>query len=179
MSNLTLDVNKLKSGYVSEKSLYDKDWLKDEAYLKFSFSTKLLFAAPMGLQVYQFLLAGNPAAKSHYASIAKYKWFSFVGALTYGLWAHFRLYDKWTLINREYPEPTQYQKTLKNEAKLFKLRNEKEKEYDSNKSELGIFENITYQQMYTLEPHVDLGIDRFQVVPDNLWRRDLPQDEDE
>ena len=177
MSHLTQDVNRLKKSYVNEASLHDKDWLKDEAYLKFSYSTKFFFAAPMGLQVYQFLLAGNPASKAQYANIAKYKWFSFVGALTYGLWAHFRLYSKWDLINKEYPEPTQYQQTLKKEAQLFLLRNEKEKEYAS-KSEIGIFDKITYQQMYQLEPHVGHGKDRFQVAPENLKRYDIPAEEE-
>ena len=170
MTDLTQNINRLKRYYVSKESLIDKDLQKENVFREYSTRVTTFFLAPLSLQVYQLLLLNRPESSATYHRIAKFKWFSLLAATGFGIWELFNLDKKWTYINRVYPEPTPYQKSLQKEAELFKLRDERPKDFTKKKS-LGVDESLTYAQMYRLSPHTSAAppIDH---IPTDLKQND-------
>ena len=178
MSNLTKDVNLLRATFVSDSTIFTKDVEKDITYLKFSYSLKLLSIPAFCFQLYQISLVNKPHLISTWERITKYKWYSALAALGYGLAGILYLDQKFFDIDRYLSEKTQYQKDLQNEAKLYKLRNEKETTYEEIKKNLNIDHYITYQQFYKLnKAHMYTPAHEFSK-PSDFYRRDLPDDED-
>ena len=59
MADLIKEANWLRYYHTSEDAVKDKDFLKDEAHLKFSQKISTLMTVPMCLQLWQISLTGH------------------------------------------------------------------------------------------------------------------------
>ena len=82
-----------------------------------------------------------------------FKTAAFAGAISLGLWELSSLRKKWLYYDRFYPEPTQLQQKLKQEAMMFKESNYEESSIEDKLANLEDPElRQKYKQMYMLKP---------------------------
>ena len=59
MADLIKEANWLRFYHTSEDAVKDKDFLKNEAYIKFTQKVNTLMTVPIGLQIWQIALSGH------------------------------------------------------------------------------------------------------------------------
>ena len=154
MADTHKDLDYLRFFYSSEESLKDKDILKNEAFAKYSKNASLLFVMPAALQLLEISKVNVRAELGVYRYIKRVKFFALFGAFGAAYMEKYNLDKKLTFYDRFYPEPTQLQRTLVQEAQMFKQREAlgiKEKTLDEKK----VIDPETqkmYEQMYMLPP---------------------------
>ena len=154
MADTHKDLDYLRFFYASEDSLHDKDLLKNQAFRSYQRNVSLLMLAPALLQIGQITTMNHPGKVQTHRYIRNLKVFALMGAFA-AVWNEkLNLEKKWRYYDRFYPEPTQLQRTLVQEAKMIQERDR-----------LGITERSleekrvitpetrkTYEQMYQLPP---------------------------
>ena len=154
MADTHKDLDYLRFFYSSEESLKDKDILKNEAFKLYERNSSILMAVPMSLQLWQLSMVNNPAKTQLFRYVRNLKTFALFGAVLCAWNEKLMLEKKWLYYDRFYPEPTQLQRTLVQEAQMFKAREAagiKEKSLDDKKYIDPETERI-YTQMYQLPP---------------------------
>ena len=116
MSDTTKDLNYLRFFFASEETLKDKDRLKQEAFHKYQANVSALFVIPGALQIAQIAKMNRPMYAAQYMYIRNLKIFSLIGAVAVMWNEKLTLEKKWRYYDRFYPEPTQLQRTLTQEA---------------------------------------------------------------
>ena len=114
----------------------------------------MLMAIPMGLQLAEICKINIPAELGVYRYIRKVKYFALFGAFAAAYNEKYTLDKKMTYYDRFYPEPTQLQRALVQEAKMFKEREARgirEKTLEEKKVIDPETQKI-YEQMYMLPP---------------------------
>ena len=162
MSDLAARINDLKRNFVSKGTMREKDFRKDDAFKDYSFKVSLYFLPALGLQLYQFALINHPEHFSQYKRMAKMKWIAAIGATAFGIYELFDIDKKLNFYNRKFFEPTQYQKDLKLEVDLLKIR-AKEGLEQGQKKEYSLKEMMNYRQLYKNTPHAAMT-----KVPEHL-----------
>ena len=79
-----------------------------------------LFAVPILFQFWQISLTNNADKLAMYKKVRLFKSAAIIGACTLGLWEFSTLRKRLTYYNRFYPEPTELQRKLDQEARIMK-----------------------------------------------------------
>ena len=122
MADTHKDLDYLRFFYSSEESLKDKDILKNQAYQKYSSNVSLLFFIPGALQLAEINKINVASEVSMFKYIRQVKYFALFGAFAAAYLEKSNLDKKMTYYDRFYPEPTQLQRSLVQEAQMFKQR---------------------------------------------------------
>ena len=165
MSDLTSRVKDLKANFVSQGSLRFKDSEKEATFSQYSKKLTLFFLPAFGLQFYQLKLFNQVEKAALFQRVARLKWLSALAALSLGTYELFDLDKKWLYIDRKYPEQTQYQRDLKKEVELMKLRNKIS--LGENESQIYKLQKImNYKQMYMLPPPIESNVPDLHIPGD-------------
>ena len=165
MSDLIKEANFLRFYHTSDDAVKDKDFLKDVEFKSYTTKTTTLMMVPLALQVWQINLANNAEKLALYNKVRIFKSGAFAGAICLGLWELTNLRKKWTYYDRFYPEPTQLQKKLQQEAMMFKESNYEENGIQEKLAAVEDFElRQKYKQMYMLKPQPYLEPERADDV---------------
>ena len=122
MANLLKEVNYLRYFYTSDDASKDKDSLKNAAFDQYVAKTSMLFAIPLGFQAWQISLVNVAAKADLYNRVRLFKSVAMTSACCLGLWEYSNLRKKMTFYDRFYPEPTELQRKLTQEALMFKQK---------------------------------------------------------
>ena len=154
MADTHKDLDYLRYYYASEESLLDKDLLKAKAFEKYNSNVNFLFAIPAILQIMQISKFGKQSAYKQYMFLRQLKIYSLGGSILCALYEKEKLDKKWQYYNRFYPEPTQLQRTLVQEAEIFRQREAMglEEVPLQDKLDYGPEQERIYEQMYRLPP---------------------------
>ena len=114
------DVNYLRYYYTSDDMMKDKDSQKHEVYKTYESRMAALFAIPTGLQLWQITLAQRADKLALYKQVRFFKTLAFGSALAIGMWQYTTTRQLLTYYDRFYPEPTELQRKLEQEALMFK-----------------------------------------------------------
>ena len=154
MADTHKDLDYLRFFYSSEESLKDKDILKNQAFNKYQRNVSVLFSVPILCQLAEISNINVPHKVSMYKYTRQLKWFALLGAFGASFLEKVTLDKKMKYYDRFYPEPTQLQRSLVQEAQMFKEREARgirEKTLDEKKFIDPETEKM-YQQMYMLPP---------------------------
>ena len=125
MADTHKDLDYLRFYYSSEESLKDKDLLKSQAYLDYQTRVAALFSVTAFFQVAQISTVNRASHNHLYKYFRHLKIASLIGGFASVWYEKMQLEKKWTYYDRFYPEPTQLQRSLVNEAYIYKIREEK------------------------------------------------------
>ena len=165
MSDLTDRVNSLKTNFVSQGSLRFKDSEKEASYNQYGQKLTLFFLPVFGLQFWQLNLFNQVEKAALFQRVARLKWLSALAALSMGTYELFELDKKWLYIDRKYPEQTQYQRDLKKEVEMMKLRNKLSQ--GENESQVYKLQKLmNYKQMYMLPPPIENKLPSLHIPGD-------------
>ena len=116
MADLMKDVNYLRFYYGSDDASKDKDSCKNKAFEQYCVKMQVLFAVPVGFQMWQISVTNVVEKAALYKRIRHFKCAAMLGAVTLGMWEHVNMRKRMTFYDRFYPEPTELQRKLNMEA---------------------------------------------------------------
>ena len=175
MADSIKDLQYLRFYYSSEESLKDKDILKNQAFEKYTWNTSMLFMIPAALQVAQISQLNRPSRVPIYKYLRHLKIFSLFGGIACAFNEKLLMEKKWRYYDHFYPEPTQLQKTLVQDAQIQKIREEaglgEQEESLEEQQNLDPETTKVYEQMYQLPPQrfVEAERDWNPAVIKNHW----------
>ena len=154
MADTHKDLNYLRFYYASQDSLKDKDILKNQAFDQYKNNVAGLFFFPAAFQLMQISRYNRPEMATQYYFLRRMKIVSLLGATAAIYLERQQLEKKWDYYNKFYPEPTQLQRTLVEEAAMFKEREARGLTEQSlqDKKFIDPVTQKTYEQMYQLPP---------------------------
>ena len=154
MADTTKELDYLRFFFTSEESLKDKDLLKNQAWSDYRRNVGTLFVLPFALQCAQISNINRPSRLGLFRYLRNLKVFAFIGASSLMFNEKLKLEKKWRYYDRFYPEPTQLQRTLVDEARVVKTleaQGYEDRDLDE-KLEMSPETRKTYEQMYQLPP---------------------------
>ena len=114
---------------------------------------QLLFAIPLGFQIWQISLANVNDKLALYKQVRLFKSTAILSACALGLWEYTNLRKKMTFYDRFYPEPTELQRKLAVEAAMFKEQAYKQESTEEKMAKVQDPEKVLkYAQFYMLAP---------------------------
>lgn len=168
MADLIREANYLRFYHTSEDAMKDKDFLKNEAHIKYTNKVSTLLSIPLFAQLWQIGLVNNEAKTALYKQVRMFKTVTFGGALAFGTYELIRMRKQWQYYDRFYPEPTELQKTLYRDAMIAREDNLRVASVEERLAEL---ENPStkqvYAQMYQLPPQRYPDADDNPNAPDH------------
>ena len=123
MSDTIKEANWLRFYYASDDAVKDKDFLKDEAHIKYSRKVNSLMTVPFLVQLWQIKLSGHEEKLAIYKRVRLIKFVTFAGAMALGAFETLNMRKQWLYYDRFYPEATELQKNLYRDAMMFKEQN--------------------------------------------------------
>ena len=157
MADLMKDVNYLRFYHSTDDQQKDKDFCKNSAFDQYNRKVQLLFAAPLALQAWQISLANVAGRVDMYKRVRWFKTVAAAGAYSLSLWEYSQLRKKMTFYDRFYPEPTELQRRLGEEALLFKEQAYKQESNEERIRKLADPDKIlNYAQFYMLGPQTHI-----------------------
>ena len=153
MADLMKDVNYLRFYYTSDDAAKDKDWCKNEAFHKYQAKMSTLFTVPILFQFWQISLTNVSDKLAMYKQVRMFKSAAIIGACSLGLWEYSSLRKKLTFYDRFYPEPTELQRKLNQEALIFKEQAYKGETTEEREAKAQDPDKVLkYSQFYMLAP---------------------------
>ena len=162
------DVNYLRFYFSSDDAQKDKDWCKNSAFEKYNRKAAALFSVPLILQGWQIPLANVSAKAEMYKRVRMFKTVAMTGACALSLWELTNLRKKMTYYDRFYPEPTELQRKLSQEAMMFKESAYKPETVEERMAKLADPDKVLkYAQFYMLAPQSTINAEEEINAPDN------------
>ena len=153
MSDLIKEINYLRFFYSSDDAAKDKDICKNQAIDKYNQKVSTLFVVPVVFQLWQISLANQVDKLALYKQVRMFKSAAFIGACTLGLWEFSTLRKRLTFYDRFYPEPTELQRKLNQEAMMFKEQAYQEESVEDRQKKVEDPDKVLkYSQFYMLAP---------------------------
>lgn len=153
MADLMKDVNYLRYYYSSDDASKEKDFCKNAAFAQYERKMGLLFSMPLAFQCWQISLVGAESKMALYKQVRLFKSTAIIGACALGLWEYSNLRKRMTFYDRFYPEATELQRKLAEEAAIFK---EQAFAPESTEERLAKVQDpekaLKYSQFYQLAP---------------------------
>ena len=113
----------------------------------------ILFAVPVAFQFWQISLTNVGEKLALYKKVRMFKSAAFIGACSLGLWEFSTVRKRLTFYDRFYPEPTELQRKLNQEAMIFKEQAYKGESTEEREAKVQNPEKVLkYSQFYMLGP---------------------------
>ena len=103
-----------------------------------------------------------------YKQVRMFKTAAFIGAFSLGLWEYTNLRKKMTFYDRFYPEPTELQRKLEQEAAMFRENSYHVETSEERMAKVQDPEKVLkYSQFYQLEPQSHIIAEEEVNAPDH------------